>query len=113
MTKKQMKVKKNVRMIRKPQTFFLQGGDVLNIGFGMGIVDSFIQARSPRTHTIIEAHPGVHQRMLDAGWADRPGVRVVFGRWQDVIDQVRVISLHFPFLPLLSSFFSYGSLIRR
>jgi type IV protein arginine methyltransferase len=44
-----------------------RGGDVLNVGFGMGIVDSAIQRRAPRTHTIIEAHPDVHRRMLDSG----------------------------------------------
>ena len=43
------------------------GGDVLNVGFGMGIVDTAIQRRRPRSHTIIEAHPDVHRRMLDTG----------------------------------------------
>jgi protein arginine N-methyltransferase 2 len=62
---------------------------VLNVGFGMGIVDAAIQRRSPRTHTIVEAHPGVHARMLADGWGERPGVRVVLGRWQDVVAEVR------------------------
>lgn len=30
-------------------------GDVLNVGFGLGLVDEAIQRRRPRTHTIIEA----------------------------------------------------------
>ncbi len=42
-------------------------GDVLNVGFGMGIVDAVIQQRRPRSHTIIEAHPDVHRHMLDTG----------------------------------------------
>jgi len=29
----------------------------------------------------VQAHPGVHARMLRDGWDKRPGVRVVFGRW--------------------------------
>ena len=60
-------------------------GDVLNIGFGMGIIDRFIQARKPRTHTIVEAHPEVYKRMLADGWDKKPGVRILFGRWQDVL----------------------------
>ncbi len=67
-----------------------QGGDVLNVGFGLGIIDSAIQRHSPSSHTIIEAHPDVYKYMLSQGWDQRPGVRVVFGRWQDVIDQVRL-----------------------
>jgi protein arginine N-methyltransferase 2 len=44
-----------------------------------------IQKRSPRTHTIVEAHPDVHARMLALGWDRRPGVRILRGRWQDVL----------------------------
>eukprot|EP00897_Mesotaenium_endlicherianum_P000026 jgi/Mesen1/10023/ME000073S09303 len=65
-----------------------QGGDILNVGFGMGLVDYAIQRRSPASHTIVEAHPDVYQRMLAQGWADKPGVRLVFGRWQDVLPQL-------------------------
>ena len=61
------------------------GADVLNVGFGMGIIDSAIQRHRPRSHTIIEAHPAVHARMVRDGWTARPGVRVLFGRWQDVL----------------------------
>ena len=57
---------------------------MLNIGFGMGIVDGALQRRSPGRHVIVEAHPVVHAKMMADGWADKPGVVVVFGRWQDV-----------------------------
>ena len=63
--------------------------DVLNVGFGMGIFDGMVQRRAAaaggrvRTHTICEAHPAVYAKMLADGWADKPGVRIVFGRWQD------------------------------
>jgi protein arginine N-methyltransferase 2 len=63
-------------------------GDVVNIGFGMGIVDTEIQKHSPKSHTIIEAHPDVYKQMIRKGWGSKPGVRVVFGRWQDVIDDL-------------------------
>lgn len=63
-------------------------GDVLNIGFGMGIIDTEIQKHGPASHTIIEAHPDVYQHMIRCGWNTKPGVQVVFGRWQDVIDDL-------------------------
>jgi protein arginine N-methyltransferase 2 len=61
-------------------------GTVLNIGFGMGIIDRLIQKENPAHHVIIEAHPDVHARMLRLGWDKKENVTVVFGRWQDVID---------------------------
>ena len=61
--------------------------DVLNVGFGLGLVDTAIQKHSPRTHTIIEAHPKVYEKMIADGWDKKPGVRILFGRWQDVIGQ--------------------------
>ncbi|XP_065880752.1 protein arginine N-methyltransferase 2 [Euphorbia lathyris] len=64
------------------------GGHILNIGFGMGLVDSAIQQYNPISHTIIEAHPLVYQRMLSTGWGEKDNVRIVFGRWQDVLSQL-------------------------
>ncbi|KAJ1553908.1 hypothetical protein HK405_006570, partial [Cladochytrium tenue] len=61
------------------------GLDVLNVGFGMGIIDRYLQERRPRSHTIIEAHPDVYARMLSDGWDKIDGVRILFGRWQDVL----------------------------
>jgi type IV protein arginine methyltransferase len=62
---------------------------VLNVGFGMGIIDSILQDEwQPSHHIIIEAHPDVYQRMIDTGWTKRPNVRVCFGTWQDVVPQL-------------------------
>lgn len=61
---------------------------MLNVGFGMGIVDTEIQKHNPRTHVIIEAHPDVIASAKERGWGDKPGVRLVQGRWQDVIDEL-------------------------
>ena len=61
-------------------------GDVLNIGFGMGFIDTAIQQHNVRSHTIIEAHPQVYKKMIADGWDKKPNVKIVFGRWQDVID---------------------------
>ncbi|RHZ71265.1 Arginine N-methyltransferase 2 [Aspergillus turcosus] len=58
---------------------------VLNIGHGMGIVDSFIQEQSPAAHHIVEAHPAVVAEMKRKGWHEKPGVVIHEGRWQDIL----------------------------
>eukprot|EP01117_Protostelium_nocturnum_P005097 TRINITY_DN1847_c0_g1_i2.p1 TRINITY_DN1847_c0_g1~~TRINITY_DN1847_c0_g1_i2.p1 ORF type:complete len:232 (-),score=103.86 TRINITY_DN1847_c0_g1_i2:25-720(-) len=65
-----------------------EGLDVINVGFGLGLIDDELQKYKPKTHTIIEAHPDVYARMIQLGWDKKPGVRILFGRWQDVIDQL-------------------------
>lgn len=52
-------------------------GRVLNIGFGMGIIDGFLQERKPESHVIVEAHPTVIQRMKEQKWDTKPGVEVI------------------------------------
>lgn len=63
---------------------------VLNVGFGLGIIDSIIQRQHGHTleHTIIEAHPDVYAHMIETGWDKKPGVTILFGRWQDVKDKL-------------------------
>jgi protein arginine N-methyltransferase 2 len=73
---------------------------VLNVGFGMGIIDSALQEYQPDMHIIIEAHPDVYRRMLQDGWDRKPNVRLCFGRWQDVVphliaEQIKVDSIFF------------------
>ncbi|KAG7440873.1 arginine methyl transferase [Guyanagaster necrorhizus] len=65
-----------------------QGLKVLNVGFGLGIIDSLFQSLPipPSDHVIIEPHPDVLQHMKELGWLDRPGVRVLQGKWQDWIN---------------------------
>jgi spermidine synthase len=59
-------------------------GDVLEVGFGMGISAGCIQRHQPRSHTIVECHPQVLQRLR--AWAtDKPNVVIVEGMWQDVV----------------------------
>ncbi|ORY38915.1 S-adenosyl-L-methionine-dependent methyltransferase [Rhizoclosmatium globosum] len=66
------------------------GKSVLNVGFGLGIIDTYLQERGVAQHTIIEAHPDVYAFMLKQGWDKKPGVKILFGRWQDVVDQLEV-----------------------
>ncbi|UVT14316.1 MAG: amino acid adenylation domain-containing protein [Nitrospira sp.] len=63
------------------------GGEVLEVGFGMGISASFIQERRPKSHTIIE----FNQEVMTAfeQWRSRfpdRDIRLVRGRWQDVVE---------------------------
>ncbi|KAF3542798.1 hypothetical protein DY000_02005653 [Brassica cretica] len=64
------------------------GGSILNVGFGMGLADTAIQQYNPTKHTIIEAHPDVYKRMIESGWGEKENVRIVFGRWQDVLGEL-------------------------
>lgn len=64
------------------------GKRILNIGFGMGIIDTAFQRWNPALHIIIEAHPDVYQRMLDEKWDEKPNVRLCFGKWQDVLPKL-------------------------
>lgn len=62
-------------------------GDVLNVGFGMAIIDTAIQGFGAASHTIIEAHPEV-VRKAQAWAADKPNVRILASRWQDVLEDL-------------------------
>jgi len=61
---------------------------ILNIGHGMGIIDSFFQDKSPGSHHVIEAHPAVLAQMRRDGWSDKPDVTVHEGKWQDVVPKI-------------------------
>eukprot|EP00613_Pedinella_sp_CCMP2098_P074362 CAMPEP_0171930826 /NCGR_PEP_ID=MMETSP0993-20121228/28969_1 /TAXON_ID=483369 /ORGANISM="non described non described, Strain CCMP2098" /LENGTH=599 /DNA_ID=CAMNT_0012570739 /DNA_START=35 /DNA_END=1834 /DNA_ORIENTATION=+ len=66
---------------------YLVGPRVLNVGFGCGLVDGFIQkhVKPLSTHAIIEPHPDV-LAMLDSGdWAKKEGVSILRGTWQQVL----------------------------
>ena len=54
----------------------------------MGIFDTAVERHGCGTHTIIEAHPEVYKKMLADGWGEKPNVKIVFGRWQDCLDQL-------------------------
>lgn len=62
------------------------GINILNIGFGMGIIDTMISERQPTKHYICEAHRDVLAKMKQDGWYDKPNVVVLEGRWQDQLD---------------------------
>jgi protein arginine N-methyltransferase 2 len=61
------------------------GGDILEIGFGMGISAAYIQSHTINSHTIIENHPDMIPR-AQAWAADKSNVTIVEGSWFDVKD---------------------------
>ena len=58
---------------------------VLNIGFGLGLIDAEFQQFKPARHVIIEPHPDVLAFARSTGWYDKPGVDIFEGTWQDYI----------------------------
>ena len=60
-------------------------GDILEIGFGMGICSDYIQAQEVNSHTIVEIHPQIVERLLT--WAeDKDNVIIIEGDWSSVDD---------------------------
>ena len=58
-------------------------GDVLEIGFGMGICADYIQSQGVNSHTIIEIHPQILERLNT--WASgKSNVTVIEGDWSSV-----------------------------
>jgi len=81
-------------------------GDVLNVGFGMAIIDSAIQRCGVTSHTIIEAHPLVVERAKE--WAkDKKEVTIIPSTWQAALkslgpfDGVYFDTLIPPMIPFL------------
>ena len=63
------------------------GGDILEIGFGMGISANYIQSHSIDTHTIVENHPDIIPKAQE--WANnKSNVTIITGSWYDVKDNL-------------------------
>lgn len=62
-----------------------EGFAVLNVGFGLGIVDKLIQGYRPGRHVIIEAHADAIAYAKQLGFDKMPGVELFHGKWEDWI----------------------------
>ena len=60
-------------------------GDILEIGFGMGISATYIQSHTINSHTIIENHPQIITK-AQAWAADKSNVTIIEGSWFDIKD---------------------------
>ncbi|KZS98557.1 S-adenosyl-L-methionine-dependent methyltransferase [Sistotremastrum niveocremeum HHB9708] len=69
------------------------GMRVLNIGFGLGIIDTLFEELPvpPSSHVIVEPHPDVLRFMREKGWYERPNVTVFEGKWQDFVESERFL----------------------
>lgn len=60
------------------------GGDILEIGFGMGISADFIYNSNIKSYTCIEVHPEIYKKALD--WSNgKSNVNIILGNWIDII----------------------------
>ena len=63
------------------------GGDILEIGFGMGIASGYIQSHSINSHIIVENHPQIIPKAVE--WAsNKSNVTIVSQSWYDVKDSI-------------------------
>jgi len=63
------------------------GGDILEIGFGMGISAGYIQSHSINSHTIVENHPEIIPKAQ--AWASgKSNVNIVTGSWYDNLNNL-------------------------
>ncbi|UNI14854.1 Type IV protein arginine methyltransferase [Purpureocillium takamizusanense] len=75
-----------------------EGKRVLNIGFGMGIIDGIFSTLKPSRHHIVEAHPAVLAHVVEPGSSFGPAweasgpengaYKVHAGRWQEVVPRL-------------------------
>jgi guanidinoacetate N-methyltransferase len=73
------------------QTVSETHGHVLEVGFGRGISADLVQQAGVKAHTIVECNQSVIQRFHD--WRQRypdRDIRLIPGKWQEVIDQLEV-----------------------
>ena len=58
-------------------------------------IDGLFQAPDtpPALHVIIEAHPDVLQHIRNLGYYDRPGVKILEGKWQDFVDKQDILGI--------------------
>tara|TARA_A100001515_G_scaffold51841_1_gene40901 strand:+ start:1087 stop:1659 length:573 start_codon:yes stop_codon:yes gene_type:complete len=66
------------------------GGDILEIGFGMGISAGYIHSHSISSHTIVENHPDIIPKAVE--WAsNKSNVTIISQSWMGWIDEVTTV----------------------
>jgi len=56
------------------------GGDILELGYGMGISANYIQSHNINSHTIVECHPQILENLYN--WAkNKNNVIIIEGDW--------------------------------
>lgn len=74
-------------MKRTADVLVQEDDDLLEVGFGMGIFSNYAQGKKLRSHTIVEGHPQVFEKLLE--WSkNKKNVEIIFGDWVDVLDKI-------------------------
>lgn len=86
---------------------------VLNVGFGLGLIDTELQKHEPGRHVIVEPHPDVLAFARSKGWYEKPGVEIFEGTWQEFIKAYEAGEVEGEFDAIYVSYSSTPSLSRR
>jgi type IV protein arginine methyltransferase len=66
------------------------GGRILNVGYGMGIIDAYIRETRPAHHTIVEIHPDIVKTARSNGYTD-----VYEGHWADFVEECKANNIKY------------------
>jgi hypothetical protein len=72
------------RELMKAHVDILPNGDILEIGFGMGISSQYIQDKGVKSHSICEVNPQILEKLKE--WSkDKPNVIIIEGDWVETL----------------------------
>jgi len=75
-------------MKRTSEVLVEEGDDLLEVGFGMGMFANYAQLRNPKSHTIVEGHPQVFEKLKQ--WSlDKKNVEIIFGDWSKNLEKIK------------------------
>lgn len=75
-------------MVEHAKLVTLNGGDILELGFGLGICSEEIQKYNIKSHTIVENDPFIYERLLEFV-EKNPNVKPVFGSWLEFESEIK------------------------
>jgi hypothetical protein len=83
-----MHVAEKTVMVKLAELVTRNGGDILEVGFGMHLSADAVQTNpNVKSHTIIEVHPDIYQSALV--WSNsHPNSEILFGDWIDVLPKL-------------------------
>lgn len=88
-------------MKRHAEVVCENGGHILEIGFGMGISAGYIQDLKPASHTIVESHPQIYEKLKDWCWERKynegkeVNINIVNGRGYDNLKTIKDLGITF------------------
>lgn len=83
-----MHIGEKTLMLKLAELGTKNGGDILEIGFGMHLSADGVQSNPNVTsHTIIEVHPKIYKTALE--WSkDKPNTNIILGDWIDILPTI-------------------------